>query len=150
VSDQRASARIRNGVRRARMLFSQLEVIMIRLLLISLLATVVLDAHASSSTCSIAGTAYDYSGQALPATVVRLIDRETHQASYRATDANAKFEFADLSLDASGQRYRLDMLSPAVVVTGTHIRTRSVVGVAPTFACSGDQIARVDVKAEVR
>ena len=123
---------------------------MMRLLLAALLATFAVDSQAASGTCQIAGTAFDYTGQPLPTAVVRLVDRQTHQASYRAADANARFEFTDLTADASGERYRLDVLSPATVVTGTHIRTRSVVGIAPTFACSGDQIARVDVRVEVR
>jgi hypothetical protein len=106
-----------------------------------------LNAHASAGGCHIAGTAYDDSGKTFPASVVRLTDAQTHQSVYSVADANARFEFDNLSPDDSGHRYRLDMLSPATVVTGTHLRTRSVVGIAPAFACSGNQ--RVDVKAEV-
>ena len=123
---------------------------MIRPVLIALLATLALDAQATSDTCRISGTAYDYSGHPLPTAVVRLIDQQTHQTAYRAADANATFAFADLPEDASGQRYRLDVLSPATVVTGTHIPTRSVVGVAPAFACGAGQSVRADVRVEVR
>jgi len=123
---------------------------MIRLVLTALLATFALDAQASSDTCHIDGTAYDFSGRPLPAVVIRLIDRQTQQTVYRETDANATFAFADLPADASGQRYRLDVLSPAVVVTGTHIRTRSVLGIAPDFACGAGRNTLADVRVEVR
>ncbi len=82
--------------------------------------------------------------------MIRLIDRQTQQTVYREADTNATFEFADLPADASGQRYRLDVLSPAVAVTGTHIRTRSVLGIAPDFACGAGQNALADVRVEVR
>jgi len=123
---------------------------MIRLLLAALVTTTALSAQASTGTCQIWGTAFDYAGQPMPTAVVRLVDRQTHQSSYRAVDAKAKFEFADVSADTSGYRYRLDVLSDPTVVVGTHIRTRSVVGVAPTFTCGGDQTTHVDVKVEVR
>ena len=123
---------------------------MIRLVLIALLATFALDAQASSDTCRIGGTAYDFTGRPLPAAVVRLIDQQTQQTVYRETDTNATFAFADLPADTNGQRYRLDVLSPAVVVTGTHIRTRSVLGIAPAFACGAGQSALADVRVEVR
>ncbi len=121
-----------------------------RLVITALIAALALDAQASSDTCSITGTAYDYSGHPLPAAVIRLIDRQTQQTEYHAADATAAFAFTDVPNDASGQRYRLDVLSPAVVVTGTHIRTRSVVGVAPAFTCMAAQNSHVDVKVEVR
>ncbi|OOG40608.1 hypothetical protein [Rhodanobacter sp. C05] len=123
---------------------------MIRPILIALLATLALDAQAASDTCRISGTAYDYTGHPLPTAVIRLIDRQTHQAAYRAADANATFAFADLPMDASGQRYQVDVLSPATVVTGTHIPTRSVLGIAPAFACGAGQSVRADVRVEVR
>lgn len=116
----------------------------------ALLMTFTLIGCTSAGACQIAGTAYDDLGKALPTSVVRLTDGQTHQSVYRVTDANARFEFGNLPSDDMGQRYRLDMLSSPTVVTGTHIRTRSVVGVAPAFACSGDQTARINIKAEVR
>ena len=123
---------------------------MIRLVLAGLLATVALDAYASSDTCRVAGTAYDFSGRPLPAAVIRLIDTQSKQTAYRATNDDATFAFADLPADTSGQRYRLDVLSPAIMVTGTHIRTRSVLGIAPDFACGAGQSARADVRVQVR
>ena len=123
---------------------------MIRPVLIALLATLALDAQAAADTCHISGTAYDYTGQPLPTAVIRLIDQQTHQTAYRAADASAAFAFADLPVDTSGQRYRLDVLSPATVVTGTHIPTRSVLGIAPAFACGAGQSVRADVRIEVR
>jgi hypothetical protein len=122
---------------------------MTRLVLIALLAALALDAQAAPDTCRVSGTAYDYTGHPLPTAVVRLIDRQTRQTAYRATDANAAFVFADLPMDASGQRYRLDVLSPPTLVTGSLIRTRSVLGIAPAFACSAGQSVRADVKVEV-
>jgi hypothetical protein len=122
---------------------------MIRIVLIALLAALAFDANASSDTCLITGTAYDYSGKPLPNAVIRLIDQQTHQTAYRATDTNAAFEFADQSPDASGQRYRLDVLSPPTVVVGTHLPTRSVLGIAPSFACEAGQSVRADVRVAV-
>lgn len=123
---------------------------MSRLILIALLATLALDARAASDTCRISGTAYDYTGHPLPTAVIRLIDRQTRQTAYQATDANAAFAFADLPVDASGQRYRLDVLSPPTLVTGALIPTRSVLGIAPAFACGAGQSVRADVRVEVR
>jgi hypothetical protein len=122
---------------------------MIRLALTALLVTLALNAQASPNTCHITGTAYDYSGRPLPAAVIRLIDRQTQQTAYRAADANAAFAFADLPVDTSGQRYQLDVLSAPVEVTGSHIPTRSVLGIAPAFACSAGQSVRADVRVEV-
>ncbi|MBB6189094.1 carboxypeptidase-like regulatory domain-containing protein [Rhodanobacter sp. MP7CTX1] len=122
---------------------------MIRLVLIALLATLALDAYASSDTCLITGTAYDYSGKPLPNAVVRLIDQQTHQTAYRATDTNAAFEFADQLPDSSGQRYRLDVLSTPTIVVGSLIPTRSVLGIAPAFACEAGQSVHADVRVAV-
>jgi hypothetical protein len=122
---------------------------MIRLVLIALLAAVTFDAQAAPDTCLITGTAYDYSGKPLPNAVIRLIDQQTHQTAYRATDMNAMFSFADQLPDASGQRYRLDVLSPPTVVVGTLLPTRSVLGIAPSFVCEAGQSVRADVKVEV-
>jgi hypothetical protein len=120
-----------------------------RLVLIALLATLAFDAHASPDTCHISGTAYDYSGRPLPNAVVRLVDQQTHQTAYRASDANAAFAFADQLPDSSGQRYRLDVLSAPTVVVGTHLPTRSVLGIAPAFACEAGQSVRADVRVAV-
>jgi hypothetical protein len=122
---------------------------MIRPILFALLATLALDVQAAPDTCRITGTVYDYSGHPLPAAVIRLIDRQTQQTTYRAADANAAFAFADSPADASGQRYRLDVLSPAVAETGTHIPSRSVLGIAPAFICNAGQSVRADVKIQV-
>jgi hypothetical protein len=122
---------------------------MIRLVLIALLASLAFDAYASSETCLITGTAYDYSGRPMPNAVVRLIDQQTHQTAYRASDANATFAFADQLPDSSGQRYRLDVLSSPTVVVGTHFPTRSVLGIAPAFACEAGQSVHADVRVAV-
>jgi hypothetical protein len=111
--------------------------------------TLALNAQASPDTCRITSTAYDYSGRPLPAAVVRLVDRQTQQAVYRAADSHAAFAFADLPVDADGQRYRLDVLGPPLEVTGSHIPTRSVLGIAPAFACSAGQRVHANVRVEV-
>ncbi len=122
---------------------------MIRSVFTVLLMAFALNMQASSDACRIIGTAYEYTGRPLPAAVVRLIDLQSHRTTYRAADASATFAFDGLSTDASGQRYRLDVLSPEVVVTGTHIRTRSILGIAPTFICEAGQSTRVDVRVAV-
>lgn len=124
-----------------------------RLILIAFLAFLAIlafDAHASNDTCRISGTAYDYSGHPLPAALIRLSDRQTKQTTYRAADSKAAFVFDGLPADPSGQRYKLDVLSSPILVTGTHIPTRSVLGIAPMFVCDAGAVARADVKVQVR
>ena len=105
------------------------------------LLTATFGAHAES--CSVAGTAYDPAGKPLQDAVVRLFNQETGRASYSVTDANATYH---LSVDgAGGQTYRVDLLSHPTVVTGTHIATRSILGMSPSFACRGSE--RQDVRA---
>jgi len=120
------------------------------LVLTALFATLAFNVQASPDECRIMGTAYDYTGHPLPAAVIRLIDQQTQQTAYTASNADATFAFANLPVDASGQRYRLDVLSPAVEVTGSHIPMRSVLGIAPAFACGAGQSVRADVRVEVR
>jgi hypothetical protein len=123
---------------------------MIRLILAALLVTLTLDTQAAPDTCRVTGTAYDYAGLPLPSAVIRLVDRQTRQTAYRETDASAAFAFADLPADSNGQRYQLDVLSPAAEVTGSHIPTRSVLGIAPAFACGAGQGVHADVRIAVR
>jgi hypothetical protein len=106
------------------------------------LLSATLGAHAE--TCSVAGTAYDPAGKPLHDAVVRLFNQETGQASYSLTDANATYH---LSIEAAGQTFRVDLLSHPTVVTGTHIATRSILGMSPSFACRGTE--RQDVRALV-
>jgi hypothetical protein len=120
---------------------------MIRLLLAVLVATSAFGAHASPDTCRVHGMAFDYAGRPFPAAVVRLIDRQSHRIRYRATDARGGFAFDDAN--DGGADYRLDVLGPEIVVTGTHIRTRSILGIAAPFRCSGSESARVDVRVQV-
>ncbi len=121
---------------------------MYRFALVLVLSTPAFAALASTNACSVSGTAYDAAGKPLHA-VVRLIDQQTLQTEFSTTDANAAFAFNDLSPDMSGQRYRLDVLSPPTMVTGSHIPTRSVLGVAPGFACNAGESARTDVRVQV-
>ena len=113
---------------------------MLRPVLALLLSTSCAAAYAGG--CSVAGTAYDTSGKPLQNAVVRLVDAQTHQASFSATGADAAFQFSGVD----GQTYRLDMLGPAIKVTGSLIPTRSVVGMTAEFACRSGQ-ARQDVHA---
>ena len=89
---------------------------------------------AAAQSCSVAGTAFDASGKPQRNAVVRLVNQQTHQASYGYTDDNAAFQLPG----ESGQSYRLDMLGPAYKVTGSLIPTRSVVGMAE-FSCRGSE-----------
>ena len=119
---------------------------MIRFALILVLCAPALAAAASPDACSVSGTAYDFSGRPLRAAVVRLTDTQSQRAEFLATDAHAGYVFADL---APGARYRLDLLSTPTVVTGTHLPTRSVVGMSSAFACAAGQTARADVRVQV-
>jgi len=89
---------------------------------------------AQAETCSVAGTAYDAGGKPLRDAVVRLLNPDSGQASYAVTDASATYR---LSASGMGEAFRVDVLSPPTVVTGTHIRTRSILGMSPVFACRG-------------
>lgn len=105
-------------------------------------------ALATDNSCNVSGTAFDTAGNRLNS-VVRLVDRHTRTERFSATDAKAGFAFDDLAPDASGQRYRIDVLSAPTVVTGSRIPVRSIVGIAPDFACAAGQTVRRDVRAQV-
>jgi hypothetical protein len=121
---------------------------MYRFALVLVLSTPAFATLAATDACRVTGTAYDAAGKPLQA-VVRLVDQQTLQTEFSTTDAHATFTFSDLSPDASGQRYRLDVLSPPTVVTGTHIATRSVLGIAPGFACNAGESVHADVRVQV-
>ena len=105
-------------------------------------------ALALADTCSVSGTAYDASGRPMRA-VVRLIDLQTQQAAFSATDEHAAFVFNAALPGASGSHYRLDVVSAPTIVTGTHIPTRSILGMSDSFACGGGQLAHQDVHVQV-
>lgn len=115
---------------------------MIRLALALLLST---DVASAAQACSVSGTAREARGTPLPYAVLRLTDMHSGATAFTSADAKAAFHFDGLAGD--GQSYRLDLLSPATQVTGSHLRTRSVMGRAPDFACREGQPARVDVRA---
>jgi hypothetical protein len=121
---------------------------MTRFALLLVLSTPALSAFAATDTCSVAGTAYDAAGRPLHSAAVRLIDLQTQQAAFSAADAQAGFAFNDIAAVDTG-RYRLDVLSVPTVVTGSHLRTRSVLGMSPAFACGTGQIARQDVRVQI-
>ena len=122
---------------------------MYRLLLIAIFVIPTVNAFAAGDSCSVSGTAYDVAGKPLQS-VVRLVDRHTSTSRFIATNAQAAFGFDDLVPDESGHRYQIDILSPPTVVTGSRIPVRSIIGIAPRFACSAGQTARLDVRAQVR
>lgn len=117
---------------------------MIRFSLMLVLAASPLAAYANDS-CHVAGTAYDYHGKPMPTAVVRLVDMRTQQAVFRATDNRAGFDFAGIA----AADYRLDVLSTPTRVTGTHIPTRSILGMSDRFVCSAGQLAHEDVRVQV-
>lgn len=119
---------------------------MIRFALILFLCAPVLAVAAPVDACSVSGTAYDFSGRPLRAAVVRLTDGQTQRTAFLVTDARAGFAFADL---APGAHYRVDLLSAPTVVTGTHLPTRSIIGMSSTFDCSAGQLAHTDVRMQV-
>lgn len=118
---------------------------MIRFALILVLCAPAL-AAARADACSVSGTAYDYSGHPLRAAVVRLTDTQSWRTAFLVTDAQAGFAFADL---APGARYRVDVLSAPAVVTGTHLPTRSIVGMSSAFTCLAGSTARADVRVQI-
>lgn len=97
-----------------------------------------------ADTCNVSGTAYDVHGKPIRA-VVRLIDLQTQQAAFSATDANAAFAF-NAALPSGGP-YRLDLISAPTRVTGSRIPTRSIIGMSDSFSCA--QLAHQDVRAGV-
>ena len=118
---------------------------MIRCSLMLVLVASPLAAYAAD-TCSVSGTAYDFSGHPLRAAVVRLTDTQSQRAEFLTIDAHASYVFADL---APGARYRLDLLGTPTVVTGTHLPTRSIVGMSSAFTCMAGSVARADVRVQV-
>ncbi|HEX3896807.1 MAG TPA: hypothetical protein VHW73_11395 [Rudaea sp.] len=101
---------------------------------------------ASSAACSVTGTAYTLRGKPLQGAVVRLVDLDSQTQTFALTDTSANY-----SIDASnisGQRVRVDLISDATVVTGTHLPTRSIVGESDVFACSAGS-AHQDVHIQV-
>ena len=98
----------------------------------------------ATDACSVTGIAYDAAGKPLRTAVVRLVDLQTQHAAFSAADAHATFAFNDIVAADTG-RYRLDVLGSPTKVTGSLIRTRSVVGTSSTFACGTGQLAHQDV-----
>jgi len=102
----------------------------------SILALILLGSSslAAAQSCTVSGTALDTAGKPQPNAVVRLTNQQTHQSSYGFTDASATFTLPG----EVGQEYRLDILGPPYRVTGSHIPTRSVVGMTE-FSCRGSE-----------
>src|SRR5689334_24416400 len=86
-----------------------------------------LPALALADSCSVSGTAYDMHGKPTRG-VVRLIDMRTQESAFSVTDANAAFSFN--AAFHNGGPYRVDLISEPNVVTGSHIPTRSILGMS--------------------
>ena len=99
-----------------------------------------------AGSCSVAGKAYDFGGKPMHDAVVRLTDLQTGQTAFSAANTDADFVFNGLNPDNS-ERYRIDVLSPPTVVTGTLLPTRSILGMTREFGCSGQ--AHQDVRVQV-
>ncbi|GAA0716849.1 hypothetical protein [Dokdonella soli] len=121
---------------------------MIRFALALALSIPAFSALAATDDCKVTGTAYDAAGRPLRGAVVRLVDLQTRQAAFLDADTHAAFAF-DRVASAGVSRYRLDVLSPPTVVTGSHIPTRSVLGMSPTFACESGNLAHQDVRVQI-
>ena len=98
----------------------------------------------AAGSCSVSGKAFDFNGHPLPSAVVRLLDLQTGQSAFIAVDGSAGYTFSGLG----GSNYRIDVLSPPTVVTGTLLPTRSILGMSNEFACSTG-MAHQDVKVQV-
>src|SRR3569833_513807 len=93
---------------------------------------------AQAQACSVSGTAFAPHGKKMSWAVVRLVDLDApNSAVYTTADGNAAFAFNGA---ASGQRMRLDLISPLTVVTGSHVPTRSIIGQSETFSCANAQM----------
>jgi hypothetical protein len=116
-----------------------LEMPMSRLVFAAILAVSPLVAVAAD--CRVSGTAYNIIGKPMRA-VVRLTNVDSGRSVFGATDAKAAF-----SLDASGNgNFRLDLISAPTRVTGSHLRTRSILGQSPRFSCGRDVVVQQDVR----
>ena len=92
----------------------------------------------AAPACEVTGTAFTLSGKPLNDAAVRLVDLDSQRSLYGYSGSNAAF---DIDADGSmSQRMRLDVLSPPTQVTGTHIRTRSIIGQSAEFSCGSGQI----------
>jgi len=101
---------------------------------------------ANAQACSISGTAFTARGHKAPGAVVRLTDLDASQsAAFAVADDNAMFAFDGA---VSGQRMRLDLLSPPTVVTGSLLPTRSILGQSEIFACTNSQMVQ-DLQAAI-
>lgn len=107
------------------------------------LVVLLTDLPLHAQTCSVVGTAFDIAVNPMES-VVRLADRHTRTERFSASDAKAGFVFDNLVPDTSGQRYRIDVLSPPTVVSGSRIPVRSILGIAPGIHLCGrtDRAAR--------
>jgi hypothetical protein len=112
---------------------------MSRLVFAAILAASPLAALAAD--CRVSGTVYNAVGKPMRG-VVRVVDVDSGRAVFGATDAKAAY-----SLDVSGSgNYRLDLISAPTKVTGSHLRTRSILGQSPRFGCGRDSAVQQDVR----
>lgn len=121
---------------------------MIRLVFLLVLTSLICAAPAVADSCKVAGTVYDFDGRPLRDAVVRLVDLETRQSLFAVADTGAAFTFAAVAPQRS-DGYRVDVLSEPTRVTGSHIPTRSILGMTLPFACGTGQLERQDVRVQV-
>lgn len=112
------------------------------------LASLVCSASAFAEGCKVSGTVYDFEGRPLRDAVVRLVDLESRQSLFAVADGQAAFTLHS-SAQPGVEGYRVDVLSEPTRVTGSHIPTRSILGMTPRFTCDTGQLARQDVRVQV-
>ena len=114
---------------------------MYRLVLALALATPALTAFAGGG-CNVTGKAYDNQGRPMPNAVVRLFDLQMRRpTAFARVGPDASFAFFGMNpVD-----YRVDLISPPTVVTGSRLPTRSIWGKSDAFACAEGQSAYLDV-----
>ncbi|MBO9664635.1 hypothetical protein [Dokdonella sp.] len=112
------------------------------------LASFACSAPALAEGCKVTGTVYDFEGRPLRDAVVRLVDLDTRQSLFAVADAQAAFTVHGAARPGT-EGYRVDVLSEPTRVTGSHIPTRSILGMTEPFTCDAGQLARQDVRVQV-
>lgn len=112
------------------------------------LASFACSAPALAEGCKVTGTVYDFEGRPLRDAVVRLVDLDTRQSLFAVADSQAAFT-VHAAARPGMEGYRVDVLSEPTRVTGSHIPTRSILGMTEPFSCAAGQLARQDVRVQV-
>jgi hypothetical protein len=116
---------------------------MYRFALALALAAPTLTAFAAGGGCSVAGTAFDSDGRPMQNAVVRLFDVQARRpTAFVSVGPDASFVFHDLN----PLEYRVDIIGPPTVVTGSRLPRRSIWGMSQSVVCSPGQAANLDVR----